>query len=130
MNITFSLNDASYRPHHKPYSNIVYLHKEINHPENILQQIPLSIENRLYTASSNKEEFIQAIRTYIEALKKPCYNYDIKHKPKINNEKSDNNNINIANKLNKRTCKSNIIWFNPPFRNTVTPNNGKCFLKL
>ena len=89
-------------------------------------QIPPSIENKLSTASSNKEKFTQAIPTYREALKKPGYNYNIKHKPKINKENSDNNNINIANKLNKRR----IIWFSPPFRNTITPNNGKCFLKL
>ena len=68
----------SYRSDHKPDNNIVYSHKELNDPVNILQQIPLSLENRLSTALSNKEERTQAIPTYGEALKKPDYNYDIK----------------------------------------------------
>ena len=45
--MTLKLNDMSCIPHHKPDNNLFFLRKELNHPLNILRQIPLSIEKEI-----------------------------------------------------------------------------------
>ena len=45
LDVTSNLSKATYRPFCKPNNEIVYIHKESNHPPSILRQIPLSIES-------------------------------------------------------------------------------------
>ena len=44
LDVTFNLNDGSYRPYQKPDNIIQYIHVESNHPPNIIKQIPKTIE--------------------------------------------------------------------------------------
>ena len=47
LDVTFNLNDGTYRPYQKTDNIIQYIHVESNHPPNIIKQIPKTIEKRL-----------------------------------------------------------------------------------
>ena len=57
LNVTFNLNDGTYRPYQKPDNIIQYIHVKSNHPRNIIKQIPKAIEKRLPQLSSSEEIF-------------------------------------------------------------------------
>ena len=44
LDVTFNVNDGTYRPYQKPDNIIHYIHIESNHPPNIVKQIPKTIE--------------------------------------------------------------------------------------
>ena len=118
LDITLDLNDGTYKPYHKPDNVIQYINVESNHPQNIIKQIPITIEKRLSEHSSNESIFKEAVPIYEEALNKSGYNTKLKYNPPQNN----NNN----NKNRKR----NIIWFNPPYNKNVSTKIGNFFLNL
>ena len=113
LDITLNLNDSTYRPYHKPGNEITYIHKESNHPPNIIKQIPLSIELRLSTLSSNEDIFNESVHIYEDALKKSGYNHKLTYTKNTNNTRKNRNR--------------NVIWFNPPYSANVTTNIGKSF---
>ena len=49
LDVTFNLNDGTYKPYRKPNNEIKYIRKNSNHPTSAIPQIPLSIESRLST---------------------------------------------------------------------------------
>ena len=120
LDITFNLNDSTYRPYQKENNEINYIHKESNHPPSIIKQLPLSIESRLSRLSSNENIFKNAIPVYDEALKRSGYTHELKYQPPKPNQ----------NKNNNKKRKRNIIWFNPPYSQNVTTKIGKVFLEL
>ena len=99
LDVTLNLSDGSYKPFHKPNSEINYIHRESNHPPTIIKQLPLSVESRLSKLSSDENVFIQAASVYQEALKRAGYNHKLKYN---NNDKYNSNNNN-----NQRICNSN-----------------------
>ena len=44
LDVSLSFNNSNYKPYHKPDNQILYIHKDSNHPPNILKQIPTSFE--------------------------------------------------------------------------------------
>ena len=118
LDVALNLNDGSYKPYHKPNNEILYINKESNHPPSIIKQLPLSIENRLSNLSSAKI-FNESAGVYQEALNKCSYKHKIKYYPAP--LKSDSKNSNRKRK---------IIWFNPPYSQSVVTNVGKHFLNL
>ena len=64
LDVTFNLDDGTYRPYQKPGNIIQYIHVESNHPPNIIKQIPKTIEKRLSQHSSNKERFSESALFY------------------------------------------------------------------
>ena len=54
MKLVNYLNNSNYKPYHKRDNEILYIHKDSNHPLSILNQIPKSIEKRISTLSSNE----------------------------------------------------------------------------
>ena len=68
LDVTLNLNDGTYKPYRKPNDETTYIHEKSNHPPNIIQQIPLSIEKRLISLSSNKAIFDEAAKHYDQAL--------------------------------------------------------------
>ena len=42
LDVTLNLNNSNYKPYHKPDNEILYTHKDSNHPLSILNQIPKS----------------------------------------------------------------------------------------
>ena len=43
LDVTFNLNDGTYKPYKKPNNEIRYIHKDSNHPPSVIPQIPPSI---------------------------------------------------------------------------------------
>ena len=64
LDVTFNLDDGTYRPYQKPDNKIQYIHVESNHPPNIIKQIPKTIEKHLSQLSSNKEIFSESAPFY------------------------------------------------------------------
>ena len=40
LDVTFNLNDGTYKPHKKPNKEMKYIHVYSNHPPSIIKQIP------------------------------------------------------------------------------------------
>ena len=55
LDVTFNLNDSTYRPYQKPHNIIKYIHVEYNHPPIIIKQVPKTIETHLSQLYSNEE---------------------------------------------------------------------------
>ena len=81
LDVTLNLNDGSYRPFHKTNDEILYIHKESNHPPTIIKQLPISIECRLSNLFSSKEIFAQSVKIYQEALIKCGYEHELVYTP-------------------------------------------------
>ena len=111
LDITLNLSDGSYKPFHKPNSEINHIHRESNHPPSIIKQLVLSVESRLSKLSSDENVFIQPASVCQEALKraghshKLSYNNSDKYNSNNNNNNSNNNNNNNNN--NKVKFNSN-----------------------
>ena len=103
LDVTLNLSDGSYKPFHKPNSEINYIHRESNHTSSIIKQSPLSVESRLPKLSSDENVFIQATSVYQESLIRAGYN----HKLSYNNNDEYNSNNNTNNNENKVRFNSN-----------------------
>ena len=103
LDVTLNLSDGSYKPFHKPNSEINYIHRESNHTSSIIKQSPLSVESRLPKLSSDENVFIQATSVYQESLIRAGYN----HKLSYNNNDEYNSNNNTNNNENKVKFNSN-----------------------
>ena len=68
LDVTFNLNDGTYKPYTKPNNEIKYIHKNSNHPSGVIRQIPVSIESRLSTLSFNEKIVQEAVPPYQKAL--------------------------------------------------------------
>ena len=117
LNVTLNLNTGLHLPYKKPNDTLLYISTSSNHPPQVIRQLPNSINKRLYKNSSNKEVFNSVKQEYKMALKKSGYNSNLKY---INQNKQRS--------TNKRS--RNIIWFNPPFSQTVKTNVAKKFFHL
>ena len=117
LDVTLNLNDAIYRPYHKPDNETNYVHVKSNHPPCIIKQIPLAIEKRLSNLSANEDIFKNSTMHYTEALKRSGYVHNFQYNP---------DQLQHRNKNRKRK----IIWFNPPFNKNVATPIAKQFLNL
>ena len=73
MDITFHLNNGSYRPYRKSNNETRYINAKSNHPPSILKQIPAAISKRISINSSNKQIFQKAAPYYKNILKGSGY---------------------------------------------------------
>ena len=117
LDINLNLETELYKPYMKANNTPTYVHRESNHPEAILKNIPQSVNRRLSSISSNEQVFDQAKYPYQEALKKSGYDFNLKYDPPSMSEK-------------KKQRQRKITWFNPPFSRNVQTNIGEKFLKL
>ena len=76
----------------RPNNTPLYVHKQSNHPPNIIKNIPESINRRLSNISSNEKILKKAIPPYQDALKKSGYDYKLEYKPTINQNNKPKNN--------------------------------------
>ena len=109
LDVTFNLNDGTYKPYHKPDNKITYINVQLNHSPNIIKQPPKTIEQRLSHNSSNVTIFNEAAPLY----EKPC-------QIKVQSKQEDKT----------KNRKKNIIWFNQPYNKNVLTKVGHYFLKL
>ena len=118
LDITMNLPNNTYAPFRKDNSHIKYINNQSNHPKLIRKSISPMIYNRLIKLSSSKTIFDNIKKDYNEALLTSGHN-------KLQNYDEFSQR---TNKKNKRTRK--IIYFNPPFCNSVKTKIGKKFLGL
>ena len=123
FDVTFNLNNGTYKPYIKPNNEIKYIHKNSHHPPSVIRQIPLSVESRLSTLSFNEKIFQEAVPPYQKALQNSGYRHTLTYK------RPENDNITNINKI-KRNGKRQIIWFNLPFNLKTKTKIGKLFLNL
>ena len=119
LDVTFNLENNTYRPYKKPIDKIIYTDVSSNHPPQIKKQLTKIISDRLSRNSSNVDIFNKTKLEYEEALKKCGHTTKLTYNPH-NHEQS--------NARRKRQCK--IIWFKPPFNLDVSTNVAKIFLNL
>ena len=118
LDVTLRLSDESFSPYRKPNDESLYINSMSNHPPNIIKHLPKSINRRMSSLSCNEEHFNNVKHYYEDQLKSCGYN-----------EPFSFMNETPANNRNK-TRKRNILWFNPPYSESVKSNVGKIFLKL
>ena len=68
LDITFNLNNGTYRPYKKPNDLLLYINKSSNHPPQIINQLILLIDEHLPRNSSNEEVFNSSKYQYEKAL--------------------------------------------------------------
>ena len=124
LDVTFNLNDGTYKPYIKPNNEIKYIHKSSNHPPSVIRKIPLSIESSLSTLSFKTRKYFKKQHP----LTKKHYKILAidTHSP-INVLKTITTAPTNKNKGNR---KRQIIWFNPPFNLNTKTEIGKLFLNL
>ena len=122
LDITFNLEDGTYKPFKKPNNNPRYVHTESNHPENIKKQIPISISKRISDNSCNEAIFNNASPYYNERLREAGYSESMQY---IEEEEGG-----TQTQTNRRNRRRNIVWFNPPYCKSVETNVGRTFLRL
>ena len=118
LDVTFDLEKDIFKPYNKPNHKPIYVHAESNHPPNILKNIPVSVNRRLCSISSNEEVFNSAIAPFQQGLENSGYSFKLKFTPVSQSEKISNNR------------KRNVTYFNPPFSKNVRTNIGAKFLRL
>jgi len=55
VDITFDLRNGTYKPFTKPNNKLLYLHRQSNHPPQLLKIFPENIINRLTSISSSQK---------------------------------------------------------------------------
>jgi hypothetical protein len=118
LDVTLDLISETYRPYKKPNDRLQYVHVSSNHPACILRQLPVTVNKRLGTNSSNEAVFEKAKPEYEEALRMSGYK---------------NPNLFFYKDMPKKCIRirtRNTIWFNPPYNKNVVSTVAKTFLKL
>ena len=136
LDITFNLNDGTYKPINKPNNNPRYVHVESNHPPNIIKQIPKSISKRISVNSCSEAAFNTAAPYYNEILKNCGYSESLSYTTEDDDNRDDNKDSadqsmnSPATSGTRRKRQRNVIWFNPPYDKTVETKVGRIFLGL
>ena len=120
LDVTLNLQEGTYKPYRKPNDKPTYIHVQSNHPPHVIKQIPKMVGKRLSKISKTKEIFDEGKHEYNQALGKSGY------KEKINYDRDSGN----GNRQNNKKRKRKVIWYNPPYNNSVTTNFGQQFLSL
>ena len=114
LDVTLNLEDGSHRPFRKDNRIPVYIDSRSNHPPVVKKNLPKMIGKRISDLSSNAEIFEKEKPIYQEALKNAGFKEELKY------EKTQKT----------RRRRRSILWFNPPWSDTVKTNIGSQFLKL
>ena len=118
LDLTFDLNNGSYKPYRKPNDDPLYINQFSNHPPPIIRELPHSINQRINTLCCDKETFDEAAPTYNDALTRSNFNAQLKYEqPKTS----------TSTRIKRQR---NVIWYNPPFSKNVKTNIAREFLKL
>ena len=86
----------------------------------IKKQLPSMLSKRLSELSCNREKFEKAATPYNIAIKRSGYHEGLAYDDHATDTRA----------RRRRNRKRNIVWFNPPFSESIKNNIGKEFLKL
>jgi len=119
LDLYLNLKDSTYRPYRKDNNSILYIDANSNHPQILKKQLPNMISNRISILSCSKREFDSESHVYNAALREAGYTDEIKFKmlPQQQN-------------IKKRSRTRKVIWFNPPYSDSVKTDIGAKFLSL
>ena len=118
LDVTFDLPSGKFWPYRKPNDEPLYVHSKSSHPPSVLKNVPSMISNRLASISCNQEKFDHAKPAYEAALRKSGFGSNLTYSPSQRQETPS------------KSRKRKIIWFNPPFDQSVSTNVAKRFLGL
>ena len=118
LDVLLDLKEGTHRAWVKPEQIIHYVHRESNHPAHVLKNIPLEVQRRLTTLSSNQAMFEAAKAPFQDALQRAGYDHQLIFSPTG------------SPSTRRRRRRRNILWFNPPFCKSVKTNVGRQFLQL
>ena len=121
LDLTLDLKNETFSPFRKPNNDPLYIDNRSNHPPSIINHIPSSINKRISSLSSDQTSFYSAAPFYEDALKRSNYDVPLQYSASDNSSSLPSTN---------RRRRRNIIWFNPPFSETVRTNVGRNFLQL
>ena len=79
LDLTFDLNNGSYKPYRKPNDDPLYINQFSNHPPPIIRELPHSINRRIITLCCDKETFDEAAPTCNDALTRSNFNAHLKY---------------------------------------------------
>ena len=65
LDVTFDLEGNKFYPYRKPNNKPLYVHRQSNHPNSIIKQLPKMIQKRLSSISCNEEEFDRSKGIYM-----------------------------------------------------------------
>ena len=99
----------------KPNNLPRYIHIGSNHPKSIQDQLPKMINERLVNLSSSESVFNECKSQYQDVLNEAGYRENLKHRTE-------------EQKPGKKNRSRNILWFNPPYSQSVNTNIGAKFL--
>ena len=116
LDVTLNLPSGKFWPFRKPNDQPLYINNQSNHPFSIKKQIPEMVSKRISKLSCSKEVFDNTASIYNQALQNSGYTNKLIY------------NTDRQPPRNKR--KRKIIWFNPPYSDSVDTNIGKQFLRL
>ena len=116
LDVRFNLISGLYTPYKKPNGNLLYINALSDHIPQIVKQLTNSINKKLCGNSDNEQVFNTVKLVYKNALLKSGYKSSIKFSEANHHYNS------------KKTQK--MIWFNPPFSQTVKTNVPKLFFRL
>ena len=116
LDITLNLSNGKFYPYRKPNDKPLYINTRSNHPPSIIKQLPSGINKRISSLSCNAEEFEKAIPAYNDALQKSGFTQRLAFNDKINTD---------TEKSKKKSRHRNILWFNPPYSESVQTNVGQ-----
>ena len=83
LDINMDIVTGVYKPYVKPSNVQLYIHKDSDHPPNIIKNLPKSINRRLSNISANEEVFNASVKVHQEALEKSGFKLKIKFEPGI-----------------------------------------------
>ena len=115
LDVTLDLKSESFKPYLKPGDRPVYVSAHSNHPPSIIKNIPLALNKRLSSISSNRQVFDEVAPLYQAELDRAGH----QHKLEFKDEEIGGG---------KRKRKKKILWFNPPYSMDLKTPVGKKFL--
>ena len=131
LDVCLDLNNELFKPYVKKNSKIQYVAKGSNHPNNILNNIPLNVNRRLQSISSNKKCFETDLHVYQNAIKEAGYDINLNYDRTYDKPRRYNNiqapRLDPNTKVNRRR---NVTWFNPPFNLFCATKVGRKFRDL
>ena len=87
LDVTMNLNNESFRPYRKLNDTPVYVHTQSNHPKNVINEIPLSV-NRTLSMISIDESILKSTKgSYQKALTDGRHKHDLVYDNVVNEKK-------------------------------------------
>ena len=117
------MNTGTHKPYRKLNDERLYIHTKSNDPGNILKQLPISIETRLFNLPSNPKIFYEAFKYWQNTLNQSGY-YKLYYKPR--NNKNENKKVNRPTTA-KETSPGSTCLFQ---RTSLTTSVNFPFFKL